>query len=77
MLAATTFAVGSYLRMILYASWVSVAICLGVPCQNVVRLASFQIWYDSIELPYRFTTAVTQFFQSLMLFGFDAAPLLG
>ena len=51
MLAATTLAVGSYLRMILYASWVRVAICLGVPCQNVVRLASFQIWYDSIESP--------------------------
>ena len=54
-----------------------VAICFGVPCQNVVRLASFQIWYDSIEFPYRFTTAVTQFFQSLMLFGFEAAPLFG
>ena len=31
LLAATTLALGSYLRMILYASLVSFAICLGVP----------------------------------------------
>ena len=51
LLAATTSAVGSRRRMIFFASSVRRAICRGVPCQNVARLASFQIWYASIDGP--------------------------
>lgn len=77
LLAATTSAVGSRRRMMRFASSVNRTICRGVPCQNVVRLASFQIWYASIDGPKRLTTAVTHRRQSDISRGLEAAPLFG